>query len=133
LSLSVNAVTQPWYLANFAVAEQLYDALYVWTHAGSLKVTSLSAPFFSAVTNGTIAAGTYASSSATYKTITAAVQAYADGFVAINAHYTPSDGSLSEQFDKGTGVPTSAVHLTWSYASAITGMLPSTPFVLIAS
>jgi glucoamylase len=36
------------------------------------------------------------------------------------AKYTPTDGGLSEQFAKNTGVPLSAVDLTWSYASALT-------------
>ena len=33
---------------------------------------------------------------------------------------TPSNGGLSEQFDRNTGSPLSAVDLTWSYASALT-------------
>ena len=32
---------------------------------------------------------------------------------------TPQDGSLSEQVDRTTGAPTSARHLTWSYAAFI--------------
>ena len=32
----------------------------------------------------------------------------------------PSDGALSEQFDRTTGAQTSAKHLTWSYAAFIT-------------
>jgi glucoamylase len=51
----------------------------------------------------------------------AKIALYAEGYLALNQKYTPADGSLSEQFDKATGVPTSAVHLTWSYASALTG------------
>jgi glucoamylase len=34
--------------------------------------------------------------------------------------FTPSDGALSEQFDRTTGAQTSAKHLTWSYAAFIT-------------
>lgn len=49
-----------------------------------------------------------------------AVTAYADSFVAVAEKYTPSDGSLSEQFNRDTGVPLSAVDLTWSYASFVT-------------
>jgi glucoamylase len=111
----------PWYLAVFAVAEQLYDALYVWDQQQSLSVTTISEPFFTLFVPD-IAVGTYKNSSSTYKTLVGAIKAYADGFIAVNAKYTPDDGSLSEQFDKTTGVPTSAVHLTWSYASALTGV-----------
>ena len=49
-----------------------------------------------------------------------AVTAYADSFVAVVEKYIPSDGSLSEQFNRDTGVPLSAVDLTWSYASFVT-------------
>jgi glucoamylase len=97
----------------------LYDALYVWNQQQSLVVTDISKPFFSLFSSN-IATGTYSSGTSTYKTLVSAIRAYADGFIAINAKYTPDDGSLSEQFDKATGVPTSAVHLTWSYASALT-------------
>ncbi|KAG8898842.1 hypothetical protein FRB99_007126 [Tulasnella sp. 403] len=45
---------------------------------------------------------------------------YYNDFLTINAKYTPSNGSLSEQFDKQTGNPDSAADLTWSYASALT-------------
>ena len=48
------------------------------------------------------------------------MKTFADGFVAINAKYTPADGGLAEQFDRNTGSPLSARDLTWSYASALT-------------
>jgi glucoamylase len=67
-----------------------------------------------------VTAGTYASSSSTYTTLTSAIKTYADGFVEVVQSYTPSNGGLSEQFDKASGVPLSAADLTWSYASALT-------------
>ncbi|GLB38611.1 putative starch binding domain containing protein [Lyophyllum shimeji] len=109
----------PWYLATAAVAEQLYDALIVWKAQGSLTVTSTSLAFFRQFLSS-VTAGTYSSSTGTYTTIINAVQGFADDFLAMNAKYTPGDGSLAEQYDKSTGAPTSAVHLTWSYASALT-------------
>ncbi|GJE98974.1 glycoside hydrolase family 15 protein [Phanerochaete sordida] len=117
----------PWYLSTFAVAEQLYDALVVWKAQGSLTVTSTSLPFFKQFSSS-VAAGTYASSTATFTTLTTAIKTFADGFVAINAKYTPAAGGLSEQFDKNTGAPTSAVDLTWSYASALTAFAARTGF-----
>lgn len=109
----------PWYLTTFAVAEQLYDALNVWAAQGSLNVTSISLPFFQQFSSS-VTAGTYASSSTTYTTLTSAIKSFADGFVAINAQYTPSNGGLAEQFSRSNGSPVSAVDLTWSYASALT-------------
>jgi len=101
------------------VAEQLYDALIVWDKQGSLQVTSVSLAFFRQFASS-VSTGTYAKGSSTYNTLTTAVKNFADGFIAIVAKYTPSDGSLAEQYVKNTGAPISARHLTWSYASVLT-------------
>jgi glucoamylase len=106
-------------LTTAAVAEQLYDALIVWNQQKSLTVTSTSLAFFRQFAPS-VAAGTFASTTSTFTTITSAVKTFADGFLAINAKFTPSNGGLSEQFDKATGAPLSAADLTWSYASALT-------------
>lgn len=66
--------------------------------------------------------GTYASTTGTYTTLTNAVKAYADSFVAVVAKYTPSNGGLAEQYSRSNGVPVSAVDLTWSYASVLTAV-----------
>ena len=110
---------QPWYLSTFAVAEQLYDALTVWNKQGSLEVTATSLPFFRQFSSN-IATGTYASSSSEFTTLTNAIKNFADGFIEVNAKYTPADGGLAEQYDRNSGAPASAVDLTWSYASALT-------------
>ncbi|KAG6845598.1 hypothetical protein H0H87_006651 [Tephrocybe sp. NHM501043] len=109
----------PWYLTTAAVAEQLYDALIVWEVQRSLTVTKISLAFFQQFLPS-VKPGTYASNSKTYKTLVDAIRQNADDFLAVNAKYTPADGSLSEQYQRDTGVPLSAKHLTWSYASALT-------------
>ncbi|KAI8978782.1 glucoamylase [Trametes punicea] len=109
----------PWYLSTSAVAEQLYDALYVWDKLGGLNVTSTSLAFFEQFSSS-VSPGTYDASSSTYASLTSAIKAFADGFLAVNAKYTPSDGALAEQYDRNTGAPVSAVDLTWSYAAALT-------------
>ncbi|KAJ5946755.1 Glycoside hydrolase family 13 [Penicillium verhagenii] len=109
----------PWYLATLAAAEQLYDALYQWNNQGSLVVTETSLPFFQALVSSA-ATGNYSSSSSTYSSLTGAVQTYADGFFSIVQEYTPSNGSLAEQFTRDNGTPTSAGDLTWSYAAFLT-------------
>ncbi|GAB1313339.1 glycoside hydrolase 15 protein [Madurella fahalii] len=109
----------PWYLATFAAAEQLYDAIYVWKNTGSITITQLSLPFFRDLLPS-IAAGTYASGSSTYQSIIDAVFAYADGFVSIAAEHAHPDGSMPEQFDRNTGQPIAAPDLTWSYSSFLT-------------
>lgn len=102
-----------------AAAEQLYDALYQWEQLGAIAVTPISLPFFLDFC-AEIKAGTYKSSHSTYKRITRAVRKYADGYLSIAKKYTPADGALAEQFNRDTGIPLSAVDLTWSYSSFLT-------------
>jgi glucoamylase len=109
----------PWYLATTAAAEQLYDALYQWRSVGSITVDDTSLPFFKDIVPD-VATGKYANDSATYASITSAVRSYADGYIAVVQKYTPSNGGLSEQFNKANGSPVSAVDLTWSYAAFLT-------------
>ncbi|XEV07362.1 hypothetical protein FSHL1_012649 [Fusarium sambucinum] len=108
----------PWYLATLAAAEQLYAAVYQWDKVGAVTVDGVSLSFFKDIVPK-ISKGTYSKKSKTYKDIIKAVKTYADGFVAVVQTYTPKDGSLAEQFDKSTGAPKSAVHLTWSYAAFV--------------
>ena len=106
-------------MTTLAVAEQLYDALIVWKEQESLDVTAVSQPFFAMFSPGIIA-GTYPSSTATYKILIDAVQNYADSFIVVVAKYTPPGGGLAEQYDRKTGSPVSAVDLSWSYAAFLT-------------
>jgi hypothetical protein len=82
-------------------------------------VTSTSLDFFRQFAPS-ISPGTYLSSSSEFPQLTNAIKIFADGFVEIAAKYTPSNGGLAEQFNNSTGLPTSAVDLTWSYASVLT-------------
>ncbi|OQE13111.1 hypothetical protein PENFLA_c054G09582 [Penicillium flavigenum] len=111
----------PWYLATLAAAEQLYDALYQWDRQGAFTVTTLSLPFFRDL-EANVHTGIYPKSSPAYKTITDAVRAYADGFIAVVQEYTPTNGGLSEEYERDTGVQKSAPDLTWSYASFLTAI-----------
>lgn len=119
---------QPWYLTTLAVAEQLYDALQVWSNQQSLTVSSTSLAFFRTFSSG-VNTGTYAASSSTYTTLTSAIKTYADGFIAVVAKYTPADGALAEQYHRNDGHPLSARDLTWSYAAALTAFQARSGFV----
>lgn len=106
-------------MTTAGVAEQLYDSLIVWERQGSLTITNTSLAFFKQFAPS-VKTGTYNLLSSTFYVLTSAVKNFADGFLVINAKYTPTNGSLSEQFDRNTGTPLSAQDLTWSYASALT-------------
>lgn len=72
----------PWYLSNFAAAEQLYDALYQWNKQGSVSVTSVSLAFFQSL-YPSAAVGTYSAGSSVYNSIVSAVSTYADGYLQV--------------------------------------------------
>ncbi|QIW96004.1 hypothetical protein AMS68_001522 [Peltaster fructicola] len=109
----------PWYLSNFAAAEQLYDAVWQWKQQQYITITSTSLPFFAALYSAA-SVGTYNSASSSYTAIVNAVLTYADGYMTVAQLYTPSNGSLAEQFSRSDGTPLSAVDLTWSYAALLT-------------
>lgn len=109
----------PWYLATFAAAEQLYNALHQWSNTGSITIDSVSQPFFADhIPN--IGQGTYAANSQTYNSIITTIKAYADGFLNITETYAPASGALSEQYSRQNGTQLSAADLTWSYAAFLT-------------
>ncbi|KAI5300268.1 hypothetical protein KEM55_008456 [Ascosphaera atra] len=109
----------PWYLTTYAVAEQLYDAVYQWQRIGSIKIDDLSLGFFKDV-YPSAKKGTYKSGSSEFKAIIKAVKGYADGFFKATKQYTPSSYHLSEQISKENGTQLSARDLTWSYAAFLT-------------
>ncbi|KAF5345299.1 hypothetical protein D9758_008451 [Tetrapyrgos nigripes] len=111
----------PWYLATLAVSEQLEDALIVWKQQGSLQITDTSLAFFQ-LFSSSVSTGTYAASTSTFTTLTAAIKNYADSFVGVVAKFTPANGGLAEQYDRNNGNPVSAVDLTWSYAATLTAI-----------
>ena len=108
-------------MSTFAVAEQLYYAILTWESTLFIDVTDISLAFYRQFFPNISTGRYYAIGGQDFRSIIRAVKSFADGFVTVAANYTPpSDGSLSEQFDKNTGAPTSARDLTWSYASVLT-------------
>ncbi|GAB1526175.1 glycoside hydrolase 15 protein [Rhizoctonia solani] len=107
----------PWFITTFAVAEQLYDAIYQWKRIGKISISSSSLPFFQQLLPNTHT-GTFKRGQAEYDSIIESTWSYADDFSLINAKYIPSDGSMSEQYDKVTGEPRSAQRLSASTMSS---------------
>ena len=112
----------PWYLTTAAVAELFYRAANSYNSSGSIAVTNTSLPFwayFAPSANAT-AGSTYTSPSATYSSLIAGLEGWADAFVRRIKYHTPAGGHLTEEFNRDTGVPQGAADLTWSYASLLT-------------
>jgi glucoamylase len=113
----------PWYLITLGAAEFLYDAVAQWSAQKSITVDAVSLPFFQSLYPNAKAPATYkqCKKSDPFRQILTAATAYADSFVAVAQKYTPTNGSLSEQFLKTPpGTPLSASALTWSFASFVT-------------
>lgn len=109
------------YLNTLAAAEFLYDAVAQWDTQGSLVIDNNSLDFFKVLCpEAKIGKYQSSASNSTFSKILSSVTAYADSFVSVVQTYTPVNGSMSEQFNRTTGVPLSARDLTWSYASFIT-------------
>ncbi|KAH8680884.1 family 15 glycosyl hydrolase [Xylariales sp. PMI_506] len=112
----------PWYLITTGSAEYLYDAVAQWQAQGALTIDDTSLAFFQDVYPAA-RTKTYTADSkcGEFALIVSAVTAYADSFASIVEQYTPSNGSLSEQFNKtAPGNPLSAYDLTWSFAAFVT-------------
>ena len=77
-----------------AVEEQLYDALFVWEARYSITIADIS-PIFQQFLPST-KPRVHPPSARTYTVLIRAIRQPADGFLAINARYTPEGGSLSE-------------------------------------
>jgi glucoamylase len=107
----------PWPLCTLGTAEFLYDAVHQIKRSGSLTIDSDSLSFFQDLSPG-IKVGTYTGQM--MASILANMTSYADGFVAAVQEYLPTNGTISEQFNRTTGESTSAGKLTWSFASFIT-------------
>lgn len=98
----------------------------LWVHPPSTNgttstlSTSQTSPslFFTDLLPG-IKSGVYPS--ATPK-ITSAVRTYADAFLSVVQEYTPTDGGLSEEYDRDTSVQVSVPDLTWPYAAILSNV-----------
>jgi glucoamylase len=112
----------PWYLITQGAAEFLYDAVAQWSAQRAITIDSTSLAFFQDFYPAA-QVGTYkqCKKTDTFRQIVTAATAYAESFVAVAQKYTPSTGSLAEQFLKTQpGTPLSAGALTWSFASFVT-------------
>ncbi|WVQ79388.1 hypothetical protein IAT38_001485 [Cryptococcus sp. DSM 104549] len=110
-----------WYVCTFSVAHVFYLARQELLQAGLIRVTPLSAPFWTAV----LGDGSVDKNGVTWDRGTAGGQferalkrlgEVGDGFMSVGKKHS-GDGRLREQFDRDTGKPRGARDLTWSYSS----------------
>ncbi|KAI7891417.1 Six-hairpin glycosidase-like protein [Mucor mucedo] len=114
-----NGQGNPWYLATSAYAELYYRAIKEWTLAGQVKVSSISLPFFKKFDTAAVEGTVYKVGTADFNTMTQNVALGADKFLSTVKNYALTNGSMSEQYERGSGKPTGARDLTWSHAALI--------------
>lgn len=76
----------PWYLTTYAVAEQLYDAIYQWKRIGKIQVDDVSLGFFKQIYPA-VTKNLYESGSEQFEDIVNAVKSYADGFFEVTVSF----------------------------------------------
>ncbi|CAK3951477.1 carbohydrate-binding module family 21, glycoside hydrolase family 15 [Lecanosticta acicola] len=112
----------PWYLTTAALAQYFWASSQQYTSAGEIQVTNTSKDFFdyfapsANVTVGT----TCKQNSKKFNAVIDSLNGWGDAFMRTVKYYTPSDGSLAEEYNRNTGAPQGCVDLTWSYASVLT-------------
>ncbi|MGO1075840.1 glycoside hydrolase family 15 protein [Inquilinus sp. CA228] len=104
-----------WYIATLAAAEFHYRLAAALAGGATFALTAENRGFVARALGAEPGADDH-------RRLAAAFRSRGDAFLATVQAFTPADGALSEQFDRATGVQTSAKHLGWSYAGFITTM-----------
>jgi len=112
----------PWYLCTAAMAQFMYAASTEYNAAQTITVTNTSKPFFDYFAPGAgVSVGqTHTYGSPKYNKVINGLNGWGDAFLRTVKYYTPTDGHLSEEFNRVTGAPQGAQDLTWSYAGVLT-------------
>ena len=101
-----------WYLATLGAAEFYFRLACALRAGAALPDVSANARFRQRL-------GAAAAASGGDETAQLAMER-GDAIMRTVQAFTPESGDLSEQFDRTTGVQTSAKHLSWSYAAFVT-------------
>ncbi|CAO3633478.1 unnamed protein product [Cunninghamella echinulata] len=112
----------PWFICTNAFAELYYRAIKEWTDNGSVKVTSISLPFFKKFDNNASDGTTYIAGSDQFNSLVNNVALAADQFLSTVKYHQYQNGSMSEQYNRYTGYNQGAYDLTWSHASTLTAI-----------
>jgi glucoamylase len=101
-----------WYLATLAAAEFYFRLAQALRAGGEMPSTRENLRFRERLGIPDAAAGS--------EPLALLAVERGDSFLRTVRAFTPESGELSEQFDRNSGVQTSAKHLSWSYAAFIT-------------
>lgn len=115
----------PWYICTATFAQFMYSASSEYTAAKSISVTATSKSFFDYFApEAQVKVGeSHSNGSEEFQQIIDSLNGWGDAFMRTVKYYTPSNGHLSEEINRNTGVPQGAADLTWSYASVLSAAM----------
>ncbi|KAG2198507.1 hypothetical protein INT47_008611 [Mucor saturninus] len=107
------------YTQSYIKFELYYRVIKEWTLAGQVTVSSISLPFFKKSDKAAAEGTVYKVGTAAFNAMTQNVALGADKFLSTVKNYALTNGSMSEQYERGSGKSTGARDLTWSHAALI--------------
>jgi glucoamylase len=120
-----------WVLCTLALGELYYRAANEWVNGGEIAVTDRNKSFFSRLNSskfGELTGGKVLKrDDSVFQDIVAELRIAADRQLRRVKFHEFADGSLSEQFNRNTGLMQSAGDLTWNYASVLTSFSHRSP------
>ncbi|KAI8876733.1 glycoside hydrolase family 15 protein [Backusella circina FSU 941] len=117
-----NSQGNPWFLCTNAFGELFYRAISEWNAAGSVTVNSVNLAFFKKYDSSTSSGTTYTVGTSAYNNLVQNVALAADAYFSTVKYHALTNGSMSEQYDRSSGMATGARDLTWSHAAMITAL-----------
>ena len=115
-----NSQGNPWFLAVTGYAELYYRAIKEWISNGGVTVSSISLPFFKKFDSSAISGKKYTVGTSDFNNLAQNIALAADRFLSTVQFHAHNNGSIPEEFNRTTGLPTGARDLTWSHAAVIT-------------
>ncbi|MBC7371293.1 MAG: glycoside hydrolase family 15 protein [Bdellovibrionaceae bacterium] len=116
----------PWYMTTAAFAEYYFKLASELSARQAIQVNASNSDFYNAALSFSRSPArwtlgkTVDIQSVDGQRLIKALHKKGDAYLRVLKKYVGSQGEMSEQFDREAGVPVSAPHLTWSYASFLT-------------
>ena len=116
----------PWYMTTAAFAEYYFKLASQLSSRPTIQVNAANGDFYNAALSFSRspvrwnAGKIIQMQSVDGQRLLNALRKKGEAYLRVLKKYVGSQGEMSEQFDREAGVPVSAPHLTWSYASFLT-------------
>ena len=123
--VKTNSVGNPWFIASHSAAEIYYRNSLHLTQVKRLQINSINLRFFNSLMMGQMVfkpGQVIVASDPAFQAIVRQLFAEGDRELELTIMRRGSDGSISEQMNRGTGRMQGAVNLTWSHSSFLSAI-----------